>query len=223
MGFHLVERRVRRGSATLRQAPFHDLEPGGELVAGALQAAFGVELQLAGEVGEHEQHVAEFVGQAVGIGAGQLRAQLGGFLGELVEHRARVRPVEADAGGAPGQLGRTGQRGQPGGHAGEGAAFGARLAFPLLLAGLGGGAVISPNQTPSLSAVPPRMGGAAGAVIQTGQRIGSALGAAVLVTAYQLGRGSGDPVDGLQVTLLTSLAILLVALGAAVWDLRRGN
>ncbi len=97
------------------------------------------------------------------------------------------------------------------------------LAFPLLLAGLGGGAVISPNQTLSLSAVPPRMGGAAGAVIQTGQRIGSALGAAVLVTAYQLGRGSGDPVDGLSVTLLTSLAILLVALSAAIWDLSRGN
>ena len=97
------------------------------------------------------------------------------------------------------------------------------LAFPLLLAGLGGGAVISPNQTLSLSAVPPRMGGAAGAVIQTGQRIGSALGAALLVTAYQLGRGDGDPVDGLSVTLATSLAILLVALAAAIWDLSRGN
>jgi len=71
--------------------------------------------------------------------------------------------------------------------------------------------------------VPPRMGGAAGAVIQTGQRIGSALGAAVLVTAYQLGRGNGDPVVGLSVTLLTSLAILLVALSAAIWDLSRGN
>ena len=97
------------------------------------------------------------------------------------------------------------------------------LAFPLLLAGLGGGAVISPNQTLSLSAVPPQMGGAAGAVIQTGQRIGSALGAAVLVTAYQLGRGDGDPVIGLEVTLLTSLGILLVALAAAIWDLTRGS
>jgi predicted MFS family arabinose efflux permease len=96
------------------------------------------------------------------------------------------------------------------------------LAAPLLLAGLGGGAVISPNQTLSLSAVPPRMGGAAGAVIQTGQRIGSALGAAVLVTAYQIGRGDGDPVAGLDATLLTSLAILTVALSAAIWDLLEG-
>lgn len=96
------------------------------------------------------------------------------------------------------------------------------LAAPLLLAGLGGGAVISPNQTLSLSAVPPRMGGAAGAVIQTGQRIGSALGAAVLVTAYQLGRGDGDPVAGLGATLATSLAILAVALLAAIWDMLLG-
>jgi hypothetical protein len=43
------------------------------------------------------------------------------------------------------------------------------------------------------------------------------------VTAYQLGRGICDPVDGLAVTLLTSLAILLVALSAAIWDLSRGN
>lgn len=96
------------------------------------------------------------------------------------------------------------------------------LAVPLLLAGLGGGAVISPNQTLSLMEVPPRMGGAAGAALQTGQRIGSALGAAILVTAYQIGRGQGDPVTGLGVALVTSLAILTVALCAAIWDLRRG-
>ncbi len=75
---------------------------------------------------------------------------------------------------------------------------------------------------PSLAAVPPRMGGAAGAVVQTGQRIGSALGAAVLVTAYQVGR-AGGPMAGLEVTLAVSLAILLVALAAAYWDFRKGN
>ena len=45
----------------------------------------------------------------------------------------------------------------------------------------------------------------------------------MLVTSYQLGRGDWDPVDGLGVTLLTSLGILLVALAAAVWDLTRGS
>ncbi|HEU5484003.1 MAG TPA: MFS transporter [Microlunatus sp.] len=96
------------------------------------------------------------------------------------------------------------------------------LAIPLLVAGLGGGAVISPNQTLSLMDVPPQMGGAAGAALQTGQRIGSALGAAVLVTAYEIGRSrTGDPVSGLSAALVTSLVILVIALSASVWDWRR--
>ncbi len=82
----------------------------------------------------------------------------------------------------------------------------------LLLAGLGGGGVISPNFTLTLAEVPPRMGGAAGAALQTGQRIGSALGAALLVTAYQLG--------GLRASLLTALAVLSLALVAALVSLR---
>ncbi len=85
----------------------------------------------------------------------------------------------------------------------------------LLLAGLGGGGVISPNFTLTLAEVPPRMGGAAGAALQTGQRIGSSLGAALLVTAYQLG--------GLRASLLTALAILSLALVAAVLSLSSGG
>ena len=45
-------------------------------------------------------------------------------------------------------------------------------ALPLLVAGLGGGLVISPNQTLSLSQVPVERAGSAGGVLQTGQRIG---------------------------------------------------
>src|SRR5690606_19571922 len=51
------------------------------------------------------------------------------------------------------------------------------LVLPLLLAGLGGGAVVSPNFTLTLAEVPPRMGGAAGGALQTGQRVGAAIGA----------------------------------------------
>jgi len=54
------------------------------------------------------------------------------------------------------------------------------LLVPLLIAGVGSGATISPNITLTLASVPPRMGGAAGGALQTGQRIGSAVGAAVL-------------------------------------------
>ena len=55
----------------------------------------------------------------------------------------------------------------------------------MFLAGVGGGGVISPNFTLTLAEVPPQMGGAAGGALQTGQRIGSALGAALLMTVYQ--------------------------------------
>jgi hypothetical protein len=47
----------------------------------------------------------------------------------------------------------------------------------LLLGGLGGGLVTSPNITLTLEAVPVRMAGVAGGALQTSQRIGSAIGA----------------------------------------------
>ena len=93
----------------------------------------------------------------------------------------------------------------------------------MLVAGLGSGAVISPNQTLSLNEVPPRMGGAAGAALQTGQRIGSALGAAVLVTAYQLVlAGVDNAALAAEIALGCSLVILTGALLVAIWDVRRG-
>jgi EmrB/QacA subfamily drug resistance transporter len=93
---------------------------------------------------------------------------------------------------------------------------------PLLVAGLGAGAVISPNITLTLSEVPPQMGGAAGGALQTGQRIGSAMGAAVLATAFRLTLQdvSGDYGAAIAVTFACSLLFMLVALALAVFDLR---
>ncbi|HEX5861281.1 MAG TPA: MFS transporter [Nocardioides sp.] len=88
----------------------------------------------------------------------------------------------------------------------------------LLLAGLGGGGVISPNFTLSLAEVPPTMGGAAGGALQTGARIGSAVGAALLMTSYQLVDSS--PGGRLQAALATALVVLSVAMVMAVRDLR---
>lgn len=51
-------------------------------------------------------------------------------------------------------------------------------AVPLLLAGLGSGVVISPNQTITLSQVDVEHGGTAAGLQQTGQRLGSAVGTA---------------------------------------------
>jgi MFS family permease len=55
---------------------------------------------------------------------------------------------------------------------------------PLLVAGLGGGMVTSPNITLTLEHVPVRMGGAAGGALQTAQRIGAAIGTATLATIF---------------------------------------
>ena len=95
------------------------------------------------------------------------------------------------------------------------------LAPALLVAGLGGGAVVSPNFTLALNNVPTRMGGAAGGALQTGQRIGAAIGAALVMTAYQLVVSvSGDPGTGLRWALTTSLVLLTAALAAALWSWR---
>jgi MFS family permease len=95
------------------------------------------------------------------------------------------------------------------------------LVVPLFVAGVGGGATISPNITMTLSAVPPRMGGAAGGALQTGQRIGSAIGAAVLTAAFRLSTSSGASLGtAVSVAFMTALAFALVALAMAVRELR---
>ncbi|WP_311210948.1 MULTISPECIES: MFS transporter [unclassified Aeromicrobium] len=94
------------------------------------------------------------------------------------------------------------------------------LAPFLLLAGLGGGAVVSPNITLTLQEVPPRMGGAAGGALQTGQRIGSSLGAALLATTYQVVTGGSGGDTGIRVALFVALGVLALALAASVMALR---
>ena len=97
------------------------------------------------------------------------------------------------------------------------------VAAPLMfLTGFGGGAVVSPNLTLTLADVPPRMGGAAGGALQTGQRIGSAIGAAVLMTVYQATLPSGAG-TALRVTLSTALVVLGVALVMSVRAFRHDD
>jgi EmrB/QacA subfamily drug resistance transporter len=57
-----------------------------------------------------------------------------------------------------------------------------QLALPLAVAGLGNGLFIAPNIDFVLSAVPPQEAGAASGVLNTGQRIGSSIGIAVIGT-----------------------------------------
>jgi EmrB/QacA subfamily drug resistance transporter len=94
--------------------------------------------------------------------------------------------------------------------------MGAWTALPLLVAGLGSGMVISPNVTLSLSDIPVRRAGTAGGVLQTGQRLGTAVGvAAVGSTFFQtLASHRGDyglaASYGMRVaTVLTAAALVI--------------
>jgi EmrB/QacA subfamily drug resistance transporter len=91
-------------------------------------------------------------------------------------------------------------------------------AVPLLVAGLGGGMVTSPNITLTLQAVPVEMAGAAGGALQTAQRIGSAIGTAVLAAVFYqvLVRTGGDYPAAVSDALLCAVGVLLLALLMAV-------
>ena len=108
------------------------------------------------------------------------------------------------------------------------ATTGLAIALPLLVAGVGSGLVISPNLTLSLSQVPVRRAGSAGAVLQTGQRIGAATGIAAVGSLFfaRLASGGGDW-DG-AVTDALRLCTVIVALALAValldlWTNRRSS
>lgn len=85
------------------------------------------------------------------------------------------------------------------------------LVGPLLLAGLGNGLVIAPNQDFVLSAVPREQAGTAGGALITAQRLGAAIGIAVVGTALfgngsgGSGRGSGSGGSGAAVHVMPML------------------
>jgi EmrB/QacA subfamily drug resistance transporter len=94
-------------------------------------------------------------------------------------------------------------------------------AGPLLLAGLGGGMVTSPNVTLTLQSVPVRMAGAAGGALQTAQRIGAAIGTALLVSVfYRVLAASGHSYPtAVSDALLCACGLMLLALLLAVAEL----
>ena len=104
------------------------------------------------------------------------------------------------------------------------------LAPVLLVAGLGGGAVVTPNQALSLAEVDVRGGSTAGGVLQTSQRIGNAVGAA-LMTAVFYAAVTGAPGPGparqdqyghaYALSLAFSVVLAAAALAVAVRSARR--
>ncbi|MFD8813033.1 MFS transporter [Streptomyces sp. NPDC059627] len=94
------------------------------------------------------------------------------------------------------------------------------MVVPMIIGGIGSGITVSPNTTLTLTLVPVKRAGAAGGVLQTGQRVGSAAGIAVVGSVYFARLAHHGPAtEALQLGLLTSVGFILVALGLAVADL----
>lgn len=91
----------------------------------------------------------------------------------------------------------------------------------LALIGVAQGAVISPNQTLTLADVPLDYAGSSGAVMQTGQRIGTSIGIAVITSAAFAALGmSGSWSVAIVVGFGLIALVVLVALAVAVKDQR---
>ena len=96
------------------------------------------------------------------------------------------------------------------------------LALAVLPIGLGAGWITSPNQTLTLREVPTNHGGTAGGIMQTGQRIGTAMG-----TAAVTGLFFSHTASGYDVALLWGFSLIgifmLLALAIALYDAFKGR
>lgn len=97
----------------------------------------------------------------------------------------------------------------------------------MLVAGTGGGFVISPNQTLTLAEVPVEQGGVAGSMAQLGQRVGTAMGTAAASAAFYATiyseTGSAEKLDvfhdAFRAGFAVTLSLIVVALVLGFLDL----
>jgi EmrB/QacA subfamily drug resistance transporter len=98
------------------------------------------------------------------------------------------------------------------------------LAGPLFVAGFGSGLVIAPNQTLALEEIPPAEGGTAAGVLQTAQRVGSAVGTALAGSLFfgELDRSRGNFHTSAALGLFGAAGLVALALVIAIVDLVLG-
>jgi EmrB/QacA subfamily drug resistance transporter len=102
------------------------------------------------------------------------------------------------------------------------------LAPALFVMGAGAGAIITPNQALTLMAVDPVTGSTAGGVLQTAQRIGLAIGQAVIGAVFFASvSGSGTTAtrygDAFRTAILAALGFVALATAVGAGDLVRGR
>ncbi|MEE1816672.1 MFS transporter [Streptomyces sp. NPDC090082] len=108
-------------------------------------------------------------------------------------------------------------------HQVPGRGVGWALLAPLLFAGIGSGLVISPNQTLTLSEVPVHHAGTAGGTLQTGQRVGSAIGIAAVGSVFFDHVSREGWAAAYDRGLLVSIVFVAAALVAALADVAAGR
>jgi MFS family permease len=98
------------------------------------------------------------------------------------------------------------------------------LAPALLVAGIGGGWVVAPNTTMTLRCVPVEMAGSAGGALQTGQRIGGAIGTTALPGVFYAVLAATGRAYSVAASVAVGAAVvsLLVALAVAIVEWRTG-
>lgn len=94
------------------------------------------------------------------------------------------------------------------------------LLLSLAFFGLGQGSVVSPNQTLTLAEVPLSYAGSSGAIMQTGQRIGTSVGIAVITAIVFAVLPHSSWSIAVSVGLLAVTLVILSALAMAIKDLR---
>ncbi len=97
-------------------------------------------------------------------------------------------------------------------------------ATPLLVAGLGSGLVVTPNQALTLAQVPVSRAGSGAGMLQTGQRIGSAAGIATVGSVIFAAQGAtGDWSVAFHHAMLLISGITILALFLALTDIALGR
>ena len=97
------------------------------------------------------------------------------------------------------------------------------LLLTLAFIGVGQGMVITPNQTLTLAEVPLTYSGSAGGVLQTGQRIGTAMGLAVITAVAFSVLIEGNWTDAITAGFAMTTAVVLVTLVVALVERGSGR
>jgi EmrB/QacA subfamily drug resistance transporter len=97
------------------------------------------------------------------------------------------------------------------------------LAPALFVMGVGSGAIITPNQALTLMRVDPIAGSTAGGVLQTAQRIGLAVGQAIIGAVFFTAVGEGQYAHALRLGVVAALVFVVLAAVISVLDLVRAR